>query len=144
MGSQYINNENFLNGYFEVLKYSGVFTNYQVIKKLSKLVDGDIDNFSKTFSTYISQKDFSYNKFELLKLSSTDKKKIDNNLLYRFEYRKNSNLRIIFVFMIEGNNVLVVDAFNENGNKTKGKDSYDKAIKNAIRNYEMIKEEIYE
>lgn len=75
MGSQYINNENFLNGYFEVLKYSGVFTNYQVIKKLSKLVDGDIDNFSKTFSTYISQKDFSYNKFELLKLSSTDKKK---------------------------------------------------------------------
>lgn len=46
--------------------------------------------------------------------------------------------------MIEGNNVLVVDAFNENGNKTKGKDSYDKAIKNAIRNYEMIKEEIYE
>lgn len=144
MGSQQNNNEKDLAVLFSILKNDGIYTNLHVIKKLAKLLNGDTIDFFNVFSMYIVQRDFNYNRFELLKLSTSQKKKIDNNKLYRFEYRKNSNLRIIFVLMVDGDEILVVDAFNENGKKTKGKDSYDKAIKNAVLNYELIKEAIYE
>lgn len=139
MGSMYSKNENKLNYMFNVLKTKNVFTDPKVIKKLAKLITNDIDDFIDNFLIDFTIKDFSLNRFEILSLSKSDKKKIDNNLLYRYEYRKKSNLRTIFVMLNENNELLVLEAFNENGNKTKGKDSYDKAIKNAINNYQSLK-----
>lgn len=67
-------------------------------------------------------------------------------VMYRFTLclQSKSNLRTLFVVINENNSVLVLEAFNENENKSNGKDSYDKAIKNAIYNYLDIKEEINE
>lgn len=60
----------------------------------------------------------------------------------RYEYRRNKNLRSIFTLVNDRNKtILILDVFTENAGKTKGKDSYDKAIDNAIKNYiEMMED----
>ena len=57
--------------------------------------------------------------------------------MYRYEYRKNSNLRCIYMINNENNmnEIVLLCAFNEDGDKRKGRNSYKDNIERAIRIY---------
>lgn len=55
------------------------------------------------------------------------------------EYRKNSNFRCIYLAKDAYNNMIILLAFNEDGDKSKGKGNYDLNIEKAIKRYESFK-----
>lgn len=135
LGSNIQNNIEMIQKTFDRLKKYKVYTNYRFIKKLAKLLSSDVNDFFEKFFMNFAFRNFESNKFEILNLTLSQKTKIDNNTLYRYEYRNINNLRILFVVVKENEDIYVLEAFLENGGKIKGKDSYDKAIKNAINTY---------
>lgn len=59
--------------------------------------------------------------------------------MLRYEYRYSSNLKCIFIVKkVNNNEVILLCAFNEDGDKQKGNDSYKTNIKRAIRIFERI------
>lgn len=107
-------------------------------KSIGQLVKSDFDDFANAILDAFTRKAFNrYNCFEKLHLSKKQRDRLEGNILWRWEYRKESNLRIIFIIdeTPEASNIVLLHAFVENSNKSKGKDSYKKGIETAIENY---------
>lgn len=127
---------------FQVLKLHGVYASAQFRKDIEDLVKTDIikfiDDFTKAFSR-INLKE--QNKYERLSIRPEQKKKLDGNSLFRYEYRNTSNLRCIYITrdVNNSNKTILLNAFNEVKGKTKGKNSYRFNIERAIKTYENLK-----
>ena len=113
----------------------------QVIDDISKLVKTDKLEFMDEFTRNMSRKNQKkHNRYEpLMKLTKNQKRRLDGRKLYRYEYRKNSNFRCIYLAKDAYNNMIILLAFNEDGDKSKGKVNYDLNIEKAIKRYESFK-----
>lgn len=124
------------------LERHNILSTKEVEKDLQKLIGTDIYDFARVFLRDFIRMDFdNYNKFEILRnLSREQKKKLRGTLLRRYEYRNSSNLRIIFVVYNDDSNhvPILLCAFNEDGDKKKGNNSYHKNIDRAIRIFERV------
>lgn len=124
------------------LQRHGIFSTKDVKKDLQKLVNTDLEKFIEVFLKDFIRKDFdNYNKFEILRhLTKQQKKRLNGNLLRRYEFRNTSNLRCIFIVCNENNNSvpIILCAFNEDGDKKTGKKSYNKNIDRAIDIFERV------
>lgn len=118
------------------LQRHGVYCTKDAGKDLEKLVKTDVERFvGACFKDFIRGDFDNYNKFEKLRnLTSSQKKKLKGISLRRYEYRNTSNLKCIFIVCVENNkNVpIILCAFNEDGDKSKGANSYKKNIERAI------------
>ena len=97
-------------------------------------------NFMKIFSKDMKICNINaYNKFELLNKSLTEYQRriLGGNSLYRYEFRRN-NKNIKCIFVLEEERKILLDAFNEDGDKKSGKDSYKINIVRAIRIYKNL------
>ena len=124
------------------LQRHGIFSTKDVKKDLQKLVNTDLEKFIEVFFKDFIRKDFdNYNKFEILRhLTKQQKKRLNGNLLRRYEFRNTSNLRCIFIVCNENNNSvpIILCAFNEDGDKKTGKKSYNTNIDRAIDIFERV------
>ena len=127
--------------YFEILKLlqylqnEGIRVTNDFVKDIQRLIQTDVETFASQLFKDFSRKDFeNYNRFEKLKLTKQQKSMIDGNILWRYEYRNTSNFRCIFILEKSHNNntPILLCAFNEDGGKKKGNNSYDHNIKRAI------------
>ena len=120
---------------FQYLQDAGIRVTHEFVKDIESLVQSNTEKFAKQIYADFSRKEFEkYNRFEKLTLSSEEKNKIKGNDLWRYEYRYTSNLRCIFIIKSD-NNIdipIIICAFNENGHRKKGKESYKDNIKRAI------------
>lgn len=138
-----MSNENIIVEMLRILKQNNIYSTPDFKKDLIKLVNTDINKFIENFYKDIRRKNFKqYNRHEILSLNKKQKEKLNGNNLYRYEYRKNSNLKCIYVIENENNieEIILLCAFNEDGDKTKGKNSYKNNINRAIRIYLNISE----
>lgn len=125
----------------EIMKFLQYLQNEEIlfteefVNDIKKLVQTDIPTFATWFYRDFARKNFqSYNRFEKLKLTPKQKARIGNVILWRYEYRKFSNFRCIFVTESEDNidTPILLCAFNENGDKKQGSTSYTRNIERAI------------
>lgn len=133
-----MNQENFIIEMLRLLKINGIYSTSEFEKDLSKLVNSNVKKFIKNFSKDIRRRNFEdYNRFEMLNLDKKQHKILNGNNLYRYEYRGTSNLRCIYTIINENNidKIFLLCAFNEDGDKIKGKKSYKDNIERAIRIY---------
>lgn len=128
---------------FKVLamQYS-VFASPQFYKDICDLVKTDKKKFIRDFLRDFSRINLKDKKrYERLRLNSKQTKDMDGKSLFRYEYRNSSNLRCIYMIEDENNrSVILLNAFNEDSNKHKGKNSYDFNITRAINTYNKLKE----
>lgn len=126
----------------QALHRHGIESTKDVLKDLQKLVNTDVKSFVEVFYRDFIRMDFeNYNKFEKLKhLSNKQKNRLNGNVLRRYEYRNNLNLKCIFIVCTDNNkNVpILLCAFNEDGDKKTGKSSYNKNIDRAIKIFERV------
>ncbi len=119
-------------------KYNFEFSE-DIVKDLNKLVKSDMDSFliqvTKDFLTFDYD---NLNRFEKINLIAKQKEEIRGMQLYRYEYRKEGNLRILFVMKVKKKSYFLC-AFNENGGKHKSKDSYKINIERAISIFKKIR-----
>ena len=124
------------------LKKHGIESTKVFRRDIKSLVTSDLENFTKVFFKDFIRKDFeNYNRFEKLRnLTHKQKKRLKGNILRRYEYRNTSNLRCIFIIHNDNNKSIpiILCAFNENGDKKKGKQSYNKNIDRAIDIFERV------
>ena len=119
-----MNNENNIVEMLRLLSRNNIYSTPEFEKDLVKLVTTNIKKFIKNFSRDIRRKNFEqFNRFERLKLTKNQRKILNGNDLYRYEYRNDSNLRCIYVINNDNNNkeIILLSAFNEDGDKEKGK-----------------------
>lgn len=119
----------------QYLQNEGIQMTVDFVKDVQKLVQTDVETFASQFFKDFSRKDFeNYNRFEKLKLTKQQKASIDGNILWRYEYRNTSNFRCIFIVeKAHNSNIpILLCAFNENGGKKRGDNSYNHNIKRAI------------
>lgn len=137
-----MNNEASIVRLLQELNRQGILSTKEIKKDLQKLVNTDIEDFTKIFFRDFARRDFeNYNKFEKLRnLTKAQRKRLNGNLLRRYEYRNTSNLRCIFIVCTDNNNdvPILLCAFNEDGNKKTGKKSYNKNIDRAIDVFERV------
>lgn len=127
---------------FLMLKMHNVYATQPFVKDILNLVKTDINKFIEDFSKNMSRSNLKdYKKYERLKLTPSQSKRLDGNSLFRYEYRNSSNLRCIYLIMDENNNkkTYLLNAFNEDKRKSIGKNSYDFNIERAIKTYQSIK-----
>ena len=132
-----------MEGNYQIIRFLQYLQNEDIrvtddfVKDLRKLILTDIDTFTSQFYKDFTRKNFkNYNRFEILKLTKQQKNELGNNILWRYEYRNTSNFRCIFTIAKDENNIdfpLLLCAFNENGKKKSGADSYSHNIKRAIQ-----------
>ena len=124
---------------FQYLQEEGIRVTEEFVKDILKLVKTNIKAFASQIYKDFARKDFeNYNRFEKLKLTKQQKLKIEGKNLWRYEYRNTSNLKCIFI-VENGNNTdipILLCAFNEDGDKKDGENSYAHNIERAI---EIIK-----
>lgn len=122
------------------LRQYNIETTKQFLDDISGLVLTNVDRFVKTFFKDFARKNFDdYNRFEPLGVDRKDKPKLKGYRMLRYEYRYSSNLKCIFIVKkVNNNEVILLCAFNEDGDKQKGNDSYKTNIKRAIRIFERI------
>ncbi|MCR5186902.1 MAG: hypothetical protein K6D97_07310 [Clostridia bacterium] len=124
------------------LKRHNILSTKEVKKDLQKLIGSDIYDFARVFLRDFLRMEFdNYNKFEILRnLNREQRKRLKGTLLRRYEYRNSSNLRILFVVYNDNlsNIPIILCAFNEDGDKKKGNNSYNKNIDRAIRIFERV------
>lgn len=133
-----MSNENDIVEMLRLLKINNIYSTKEFERDLVKLVSTNVKKFVKNFTRDIIRKDFEqFNRFEKLKLTRKQRELLNGNDLYRYEYRNDSNLRCIYVINNDNNNkeIILLSAFNEDGNKDKGKNSYKDNIDRAIRIY---------
>lgn len=138
-----MNNKEAIIEMLKLLARNYIFATNSFKRDITKLVTTNVEKFVEIFTRDIRRKNFDdYNKYELLNLSPKQKKKIDGKKLYRYEYRENSNLKCIYTIEDENNikRVILLCAFNEDGDKKKGKNSYNDNINRAIGIYLNITE----
>lgn len=119
----------------QYLQNEGINVTNEFVKDIKQLVKTDVVLFAKQIFKDFSRKDFKkYNKFEKLKLTDIQKRKITGYSLWRYEYRNTSNLRCIFILENADNSdeITLICAFNEDGDKRNGSNSYNKNIQRAI------------
>ena len=119
----------------QYLQNEGIRVTPDFARDIQKLVQTDVEAFAIQFFKDFARKDFeNYNRFEKLKLTRQQKSMIDGNTLWRYEYRNTSNFRCIFIIEKTHNSdmIILLCAFNENGGKDKGDNSYSHNIKRAI------------
>lgn len=134
-----MNTEDSLLKMFQVLEEHGVYASEQFFDDIKSLVKTDVKKFIKDFTKNFMRKNLKeYKKIERLSTTSSQNKRLDGNALFRYEYRNSSNLRCIYMVINVNNSdeIRLLCAFNEDGNKKKGKNSYDSNIERAIRIYE--------
>ena len=139
-----MSNENDIVEMLRLLKINNIYSTKEFERDLVKLVNTNVKKFIKNFTRDIIRKDFEqFNRFEKLKLTKKQRENLNGNDLYRYEYRNDSNLRCIYVINNDNNNkeIILLSAFNEDGNKDKGKNSYKDNIDRAIRIYLNISED---
>ena len=139
-----MSNENDIVEMLRLLKINNIYSTKEFERDLVKLVSTNVKKFIKNFTIDIIRKDFEqFNRFEKLKLTKKQRENLNGNDLYRYEYRNDSNLRCIYVINNDNNNkeIILLSAFNEDGNKDKGKNSYKDNIDRAIRIYLNISED---
>lgn len=137
-----MNNEICIVRMLQLLRKDNVYSTNDFAKDLIKLVNNDVNIFIENFYKDMIRKNLEcYNRHKMLSLNKKQREKLDGNILYRYEYRKSSNLRCIYLVENENNTnkVILLCAFNEDGNKKKGKNSYNNNIERAIRIYLNIK-----
>lgn len=120
----------------QYLQNEGIRVTDDFVKDIQRLIQTNVENFAAQFYKDFARKDFEkYNRFEKLKLTQKQKAMIDGNILWRYEYRNTSNFRCIFILekAHNSNNPILLCAFNEDGGKKKGNDSYSRNIKRAIK-----------
>lgn len=107
------------------------------VDEIIDLIDTDVLKFIKVFSKEIKTVNIDeYNKFEELNVPKKEKIKLGKNKLYRYEYRRsNKNIKCIFVLEREDGKRILLKAFQEDGDKTKGDDNYDTNIQLALKYY---------
>lgn len=137
-----MNNEAAIKRLLKELQRNGILSTKQIEKDFQKLINTDLEKFVEVFYRDFIRKEFEdYNKYEKLKhLTKQQRKRLNGNILRRYEYRNTSNLRCIFIICIENNNniPILLCAFNEDGNKKSGKNSYKKNIDRAVDIFEKI------
>lgn len=119
----------------QYLQNEGIRVTKEFVKDIQKLIQTDIADFASQFFKDFARKDFeNYNRFEKLKLTKQQRLDIQGNILWRYEYRNTSNFRCIFIVEKEKNtnNPILLCAFNENGGKKQGENSYNHNITRAI------------
>lgn len=140
-----MNNENDIIKMLDALKKNDVLCSLDFKNDILKLISTNAKGFIKKFYHDMIRKNYNQlNRFEVLKLNRKQRNELNRNDLYRYEYRSNSNLRCIFTIVNVNNieKVILLCAFNEDGNKTKGKNSYKDNIERAIRIYfNIVKKE---
>lgn len=130
--------ENSIIEMLKLLSINNIYSSTVFEKDLVKLVNSNVKRFIKLFSRDLIRRNFEdFNRFEILNLDRKQRTKINGNNLYRYEYRNTSNLRCIYTIINENNidKIFLLCAFNEDGDKTKGKKSYKDNIERAIRIY---------
>lgn len=133
-----MNNESEIVEMLNLLKKNKIYSTPEFEKDLLNLVNASVKTFIKIFYQDIRRKNFEqYNRYEKLKLTKKQRENLGGNNLYRYEYRKNSNLRCIYMINNENNmnEIVLLCAFNEDGDKRKGRNSYKDNIERAIRIY---------
>ena len=133
-----MNQENSIIEMLKLLSINNIYSSTEFEKDLVKLVNSNVKRFIKLFSRDLIRRNFEdFNRFEILNLDRKQRTKINGNNLYRYEYRNTSNLRCIYTIINENNidKIFLLCAFNEDGDKTKGKKSYKDNIERAIRIY---------
>ena len=134
------NKDKLINLIEEMQKYNFIFSK-EFLKDIMKSVTSNIDTFIVRFKyDMIAQKYEDFNRFENIKLNKKQEVRLKNFILYRYEYRKEGNLRVLFVAKMN-DKVYILNAFNENAGKHLSKDSYKSNIERAIRIFEKIKED---
>lgn len=119
----------------QYLQNEGIRVTKDFKKDIQKLILTDLEAFASQFYKDFARKDFeNYNRFEKLKLTKQQKAMINGNILWRYEYRNTSNFRCIFIVeKAHNSNIpILLCAFNENGGKKRGDNSYNHNIKRAI------------
>lgn len=120
----------------QYLQNEGIRATDDFVKDIQRLIQTDVETFAAQFYKDFARKNFErYNRFEKLKLTQQQKAMIGGNILWRYEYRNSSNFRCIFILekAHNGNIPILLCAFNEDGNKKKGNNSYNHNIKRAIQ-----------
>lgn len=133
--------ENAIIEMLKLLEKNNIFSTQEFKKDILKLVNTNTNKFIKNFYRDIRRKNFEdYNRFEVLQLSNKQKRLLNGKNLYRYEYRENSNLKCIYIIETENNmeEIILLSAFNEDGDKKRGKNSYNDNIERAIRIYLSI------
>lgn len=134
-----MNTEDSLLKMFQLLEKHGVYASEQFFDDIKSLVKTDVKKFIKDFTKNFTRSNLKeYKKYERLSTTSSQNKRLDGNALFRYEYRNSSNLRCIYMVMNvnNSNETHLLCAFNEDGDKRKGKNSYEANIERAIRIYE--------
>lgn len=119
----------------QYLQNEGIRVTDDFVKDVQNLIQTDVEKFGSQLFKDFARKDFeNYNKFEKLKLTKEQKLILEGNILWRYEYRNTSNFRCIFIVEKEHNSDMttLLCAFNEDGGKKKGNNSYRHNIKRAI------------
>ena len=119
----------------QYLQNEGIRVTKDFVKDIQRLIQTDVETFASQFFKDFARKDFeNYNRFEKLKLTKQQKARIEGKILWRYEYRNTSNFRCIFIVekAHNGNSPILLCAFNEDGEKKRGNNSYDHNIKRAI------------
>lgn len=135
-----MSNENEIETMLKLLTINNIYSTEEFKKDLLKLVNTNVKKFVKNFYRDIRRRNIEqYNRFEKLKLTKKQKEILEGNDLYRYEYRNDSNLRCIYIINNDNNSndnkTILLNAFNEDGDKFKGKKSYKDNIDRAIRIY---------
>lgn len=127
--------------FFQKLQNEGILSTKDFLEDIRRIITSDVNNFVKKAYKALSRINLDYSKFETLKLTNIQRKKMEGNLLRRYEYRKNINLKCIFFIQKEDNvNIpILLCAFIEDGDKSKGKDSYKHNIDREVNIYEKGK-----
>lgn len=136
-----MNQENAIIEMLRLLRKNGIYSTKRFEKDLVKLVKTNIKKFVENFSKDIRRRNLEeYNKSEMLGIDKKQKIRLDGNNLYRYEYREDSNLKCIYMVNNENNKreLILLCAFNEDGDKKKGQSSYNDNIDRAIRIYLSI------
>ncbi len=122
------------------LSKNGILMSDAFNKDLHKLVTSNVDDFIENFYKYITRTNFDYNKFECLGLTAKQRKQLSGYHLYRYEYRKESNFRCLYILSTTDSNdmTILLCAFNEIEGKAKGPNSYSSNIERAIRIFEDL------
>lgn len=133
-----MSNENAIIEMLKILKINNIYSTKEFEKDLTKLVTTNVKRFVRDFTRDIRRKSFDeYNRYKKLNLNNSQKNKLDNYDLYRYEYRNDSNLRCIYLIdnVKNTSNIILLCAFNEDWNKSKGNNAYKDNINRAIRIY---------
>lgn len=137
-----MNEEASIDRLLQRLQEHGVRSTKEVRKDFIKLVNTDLEGFVEAVFSDFTMKDFEkYNRFEKLRnLTRAQRRRLKGNILRRYEYRNTSNLKCIFIIYKEKNSStpILLCAFNEDGDKKTGKQSYNKNIDIAIDIFERV------